>query len=180
MAEVIGIIASVITIVNLAKPTIKLVKTLHKVAKDDGSMEDEILSVANHMEAAYETIELARFRLKDNCDRIKAMKHPTSRVAKYIERGNLKDSVRKLTEDVEWQLTKAAEGLVESMSSKYRLVNGMKWYFWINTEMTAIFNKFDRVAMYLSIIGPILELEITRYLLDRAEGETARLLGVQM
>ncbi|UZP39221.1 hypothetical protein NXS19_007037 [Fusarium pseudograminearum] len=180
MAEVIGIISGVIAIVNLAKPTAKFVGALYEIAKDDGSREHEILSVAEHIESAYETIELARLRLKDNCDRIKAMKYPTSRVAKYIKRGNLKASIRKLTEHFEWQLAKAEKGVIESMSSNFRLVNGMKWYLWINTEMTTIFTTLDRIVMYLSIMGPILELEITTYLLDRAEGETADLLRVHV
>lgn len=180
MAEVIGIISSVITIVNLAKPTARFVEALCKIAKDDGSREHEILSVAEHIDSAYETIELARLRLKDNCDRIKAMDHPASRVAKYIQRGNLKESIRKFTEYFEWQLTKAEKGVMDSTSSNFKLVNGMKWYLWINTEMTTIFTTLDRIVMYLSIMGPVLELEITTYLLDRAEGEIADLLKVQV
>ncbi|RGP74636.1 hypothetical protein FSPOR_1214 [Fusarium sporotrichioides] len=180
MAEVLGIISGVIAIVNVVKPTVKFVEILYKIAKDDSAMEHEILSVAEHVEFAYETIELARLRLKDNCDRIKAMKHPASRVAKYIERGNLKGSIRKLTEYFEWQLKKAEKGLMGSRSSNFRFVNGMKWYLWTNLEMTAIFTTLDRIAMYLSIMGPILELEITTYLLDRAEGEIAGLLKVQV
>ncbi|CAG1970443.1 unnamed protein product [Fusarium graminearum] len=163
MAEVIGIISSVITIVNLAKPTARFVEALYKIANDDGSREHEILSVAEHIDSAYETIELARLRLKDNCDRIKAMDHPASRVAKYIQRGNLKESIRKFTEYFEWQLTKAEKGVMDSTSSNFKLVNGMKW-----------------IVMYLSIMGPVLELEITTYLLDRAEGEIADLLKVQV
>ncbi|RGP81236.1 hypothetical protein FLONG3_618 [Fusarium longipes] len=172
MAEVVGIIGSVIAIVNLAKPTIKIVETLYKIAKDDNTLEDEILSVAERIEAANDTIELATSRIKDSRDKIKAMKHPTSRVAKYIQKGRLNDSIRKLTNDVERQLTKTDKRLEESGSSNFRLLNGMKWYFWVSTEMTVVFNKLDRIAMYLSIIGPILELEIMTYLYEKTQAET--------
>src|SRR5690242_5615943 len=112
-AEIIGVVASVITIVNLAKPTAKLVRTLNIVAKDGDGMENEIISVADQLEAASMTIELALRKLQDNCDKIKQMKHPTSRVGKYIEEIDFKRSIRKITRDVKRQMSKADQSLVE-------------------------------------------------------------------
>ena len=179
MAEIAGLVLSVITIVNLAKPTAKLIKTLDTVAKDGNGMGDEIESVKDQLEGASTTIELAQRKLQDNCDEIKQMKRPTSRVGKYIEDINFERSIRKLTRDVNRQMSKANQSLAKTTSS-IKFVQGLKWFMWTVSEMKAVFTKLDRVAIYLSIIGSILELEVFSYMLEQANSEISGMLERHM
>ncbi|RBR11258.1 uncharacterized protein FIESC28_09142 [Fusarium coffeatum] len=175
MAEILGVVASVITIVNLAGPTAKLIETLYKVAKDGDEMENAIISVANQLEVADETMKLAKRRLQDNCDKIRKMKHPTSRVARYIEGSSLEQKISHITKDIERQLDVADNSLVDTCS-RFKFVQGLRWYFWTIDEMRAVFISLDRVAIYLSIIGFILELEVFSYMLERTDDEISGML----
>lgn len=179
MAEIAGLVLSVITIVNLAKPTAKLIKTLDTVAKDGDGMGNEIESVKDQLGVAKTTIELAQRKLQDNCDKIKQMKHPTSEVGKYIEDINFERSIEKLTRDVNRQMSKAHESLVKTTSS-IKFWQGLKWFMWTFNEMKAVFTKLDRVAIYLSIIGSIIELEVFSYMLERANSEISGMLETHM
>ncbi|KAF4458121.1 hypothetical protein F53441_56 [Fusarium austroafricanum] len=179
MAEVLGVIASVIAIASLAKPTAKLVKALKDITKNDVSITKDVIDVATHIELTSETIALALLRLENHCKKIKAMENPQSRVARYIKSRNLERTMHRTSNDVKRHL-RNAERHLSSMLGRSSLMNSLKWYMWNNKEVSAILTKMDRVALCLNIIGHNMELELTTFLYEEAKGEVAKCMQIEI
>ncbi|KAF4976360.1 hypothetical protein FZEAL_6958 [Fusarium zealandicum] len=170
MAEAIGVFASIITVVSLAKPTAKFVKALRATATDADPIAEEILKVASHFEMASLSIDLALRQLKGHCSTISKMHEAPSDVADYIVKNKLAHVLASCSKAVIREMKDVTEGL-KSMDRGPRFIQHLKWYVWRKMEVESLFPEIDRVRAYLALVGPILHLEINQYISKRSSDE---------
>lgn len=179
MAEALGVIASVATIASLAKPTVKLAKSLRSIAKHEDPIANAIRRIANQIEVSATTVDLAVQQLKGHCSTLQKIPDAPTGVLQYISENKSVDVLIRGTEAIARQLKDAQHGL-KSMSGQRAFLKRLKWYVWDKMELDSLFPDMQLLGLCLSFVCPILKMEIHQYIKQRSSTEVKEVMEEQM
>ncbi|KAI6758242.1 hypothetical protein HG530_010482 [Fusarium avenaceum] len=179
MAEALGVIASVATIASLAKPTVKLAKSLRSIAKHEDPIANAIRRIAAQIEVSATTVDIAVQRLKGNCSTLQKMPHASTGILQYVNKNKSLDVLIRGTEAVARQLKDAQHGL-KSMGGQHAFLKRCKWYIWNKMELDSLFPDMHLLGLCLSFVCPILEMEIHQYIKQRSSTEDKEVMEEQI
>ena len=179
MAEVVGVIGSVIAIAGLAKPTAKFVKALRNIAADGDPIASEIDRIATHVVMSSGTIDVAVEQLRGHCKTISGMQEKTSGVLQYIAQNKSTNILITCSKAIIKQMNEMTKDL-NSMKRRPNLLTYLKWYIWKKMEVESLFPELDRVIGCLSLMCPILHLEINQHLSEGNGDEVRQCMKAEM
>lgn len=159
MAEVIGAVASIVTIASLARPTARLLRTMRKIAKDSDHVAKEIDIIASQVEMASAGLDIALRQLKGHCLTMQHIRETPSDVINYIVKYNLTGAIVKGSKGIKRHMKEVGREL-SSLEGNNRVIKGLKWYLWAKMEVESLLPQFQLVESCLSLVCPILGLEI--------------------
>lgn len=171
MAEVLGTVASIVTIASLARPTARLLRTMRKIAKDSDHVAKEIEIIAAQVDMASASLDIALRQLKGHCSTMRQIQETSSDAINYIVKHNLAKAIVHGSKCIKRHM-KGVGLELNSLQGNGRLIKGFKWYLWAKMEVESLLLQVQLVESHLSLVCPILNLEIFLHH-SRALGERA-------
>ncbi|KAF4458122.1 hypothetical protein F53441_57 [Fusarium austroafricanum] len=149
--EDFGAFTGAATLVTLVRPTAKFVESLSSIASDNGVVAEEIRRMSSHIQMSAAIIDTSLEALKGHFKALKRTKHTPSPVLHK----QMNDIVRDL----------------KDMKERPKIIKKLKWILRNKMEVESLFPEMQLVASSLSLICPIIRLEIDEYLLKEANGD---------
>lgn len=159
MAEIIGTFASIATIASLAGPTARLLRTMRKIAKDSDHVAKDIDIIASQVEMASVGLDIALRQLEGHCLTMQHIRETPSDVTNYIVKHNLTEAIVRGSKGIKRHM-KDVKLELNSLNRNSRVIKGLKWYLWAKMEVESLLPQFQLVISCLSLVCPILSLEI--------------------
>ncbi|RKK74654.1 hypothetical protein BFJ69_g8370 [Fusarium oxysporum] len=177
--EPVGALASVITIVGLIRPTAKFVKALRGIASENGTVASEINRMASRIRMSAISIDIALQDLKSQSSTLRQMSVTPSKILQYIIDNNSMETIVSGTKSIRKQMKDKAQELKDSKKQP-KLFKKLKWCIWDKMEVESLFPEMQLVAACLSLVCPIIRLEVNQSMLEKSSGEVARCLRQEM
>ncbi|KAF4342497.1 hypothetical protein FBEOM_3583 [Fusarium beomiforme] len=173
--EPISAFASVVTIVGLLRPTARFVKSLKGITSDEGLVAMEVGRMATRIETSATSIDVSLQALKGHSSTLAQMQETSSNILQYIIDNNLMDMIISGTENVSKQMIDMTRDL-KDLRERPRIIKMIKWFLRDKLEVESLFPEMQLVAACLSLVCPIIQLEIDNYILKKSSGEVAQCL----
>jgi hypothetical protein len=177
--EPLGAFASVATIVGLIRPTAKFVRSLRGITSDDGYVATEIRRMAIRIQASATSIDVALQELKGHSSTLEKMQHAPSKVLQYIVDNKSMEIIVSGTESISKQMRDTARDLSDK-KKRFKIINKIDWILRKHMEVESLFPEMQLVAACLSLVCPIIRLEINQYILNKSSGEVAQCLEQEL
>ncbi|RKK10068.1 hypothetical protein BFJ63_vAg11773 [Fusarium oxysporum f. sp. narcissi] len=177
--EPLGAFASVVTIVGLIRPTAKFVRSLRGITSDDGHVAKEIHTMAIRIQGSAHSIDVALEELKGHSSTLEKMQHAPSKVLQYIIDNKSMDIIVSGTESIAKQMRDIARDLSDT-KKRFKILKKIDWILRNKMEVESLFPEMQLVASCLSLVCPIIRLEISQYILNKSSGEVAQCLKQEM
>ncbi|KAK2668815.1 hypothetical protein RAB80_016195 [Fusarium oxysporum f. sp. vasinfectum] len=177
--EPLGAFASVVTIVGLIRPTAKFVRSLRGITSDDGHVAKEIHTMAIRIQGSAHSIDVALEELKGHSSTLEKMQHAPSKVLQYIIDNKSMDIIVSGTESIAKQMRDIARDLSDT-KKRFKILKKIDWILRDKMEVESLFPEMQLVASCLSLVCPIIRLEISQYILNKSSGEVAQCLKQEM
>ncbi|PNP79248.1 hypothetical protein FNYG_07324 [Fusarium nygamai] len=177
--EPIGALASVITVVGIIRPATKFVKALRGIASENGMVASEIRRMATHIQTSATSIDIALEDLKSHSSTLEQMSVAPSKILQYIIDNNSMQMIVSGTETISNQMSDKAQEL-KQLKNQPNLYKKLKWCIWDKMEVESLFPEMQLVAACLSLVCPIIRLEVNRFMLKKSSGEVAQCLRQEM
>lgn len=152
MAEIIGLFASITAIVGAAGAAAKLAKSLHHTARRAGSAREEIQLHALNTVAFSSAVLAAHDMLRTHFQ-----KQSHSSVISYVQKHQVLENVENHSALVT-KLTGRVRAQVRKVRSRYKLLTGLKWYFY-KPDVDSLNLAMEAVKSSLSILLHLVTLE---------------------
>ncbi|KAF4443092.1 hypothetical protein FACUT_1646 [Fusarium acutatum] len=177
--EPVGALASVITIVGLIRPTAKFVKALRGIASENGMVASEIHRMATRIQTSATSIDIALEDLKSHSWTLRQISSTPSKILQYIIDNNSMQTIVSGTQSISNQMRDKAQDL-KHLKKQPNLYKKLKWCIWDKMEVESLFPEMQLVAACLSLVCPIIRLEVNQFMLEKSPGEVAQCLRQEM
>ncbi|KAF4946278.1 hypothetical protein FGADI_11304 [Fusarium gaditjirri] len=177
--EPVGALASVITIVGLIRPTAKFVKALRGIASENGTVASEIRRMATRIQTSATSIDIALEDLKSHSLTLRQLSVTPSKILRYIIENNSMDIIVSGTESISKQMRDKSQEL-KHLKKQPKFVTKLKWCIWDKMEVESLFPEMQLIAACLSLVCPIIRLEVNQLMLEKSPGEVARCIRQEM
>ncbi|KAF5685940.1 hypothetical protein FCIRC_3038 [Fusarium circinatum] len=177
--EPVGALASAITIVGLIRPTAKFVKALRGIASENGTVASEIHRMATRIQTSAISIDIALEDLKSHSSTLRRISITPSKILQYIIDTDSMRTIISGTQSISNQMRDKAQEL-KQLKKQPNLYKKLKWCIWDKMEVESLFPEMQLVATCLSIVCPIIKLEVNQYMLEKSPGEVAQCLRQEM
>ncbi|KAF5657687.1 hypothetical protein FHETE_10292 [Fusarium heterosporum] len=179
MAEAIGVIASVATIGSMVPPAVKLAKILRSIAKHEEPFRNAILTMASSIQMCGNTIRLAVHQLEGSRSILNKIKDKPLGVLNYADESQPMDAFIERKEAIEKQLSEAVKKL-EAIKRQPSTLKMLKWYIWDKMNLNSLLSDMQLLGQCLSIVCPILQMEISRYKMKVSTAEVKDIVKEQI
>ncbi|KAJ9414594.1 hypothetical protein QL093DRAFT_2627624 [Fusarium oxysporum] len=177
--EPVGALASVITIVGLIRPTAIFVKAVRGIASENGIVASEIHRMATRIHTSATSIDIALEDLKSHSSTLRQMSVTPSKILQYIIDTNSMETIVSGTKSISKQMRDKAQEL-KNLKKQPNLFKKLRWCIWDKMEVESLFPEMQLVAACLSLVCPIIRLEVNQFMLKKSSGEVARCLRQEM
>lgn len=177
--EPVGALASVITIVGLIRPTAIFVKAVRGIASENGIVASEIHRMATRIHTSATSIDIALEDLRSHSSTLRQMSVTPSKILQYIIDNNSMETIVSGTKSISKQMRDKAQEL-KHLKKQPNLFKKLRWCIWDKMEVESLFPEMQLVAACLSLVCPIIRLEVNQFMLKKSSGEVARCLRQEM
>lgn len=177
--EPVGALASVITIVGLIRPTAQFVKALRGIASENGIVASEIHRMATRIQTSATSIDIALEDLKSHAATLRQISITPSKILQHMIDNNSMQTIVSGTQSISNQMRDKAQKL-KQMKKQPNLYKKFKWCIWDKLEVESLFPEMQLVAVCLSLVCPIIRLEVNQFMLEKSPGEVAQCLRQEM
>jgi hypothetical protein len=153
MAELLGLLGSIATIVQIAGAAIKLSNSLYQTAQEVGSAKDDIQAFAMDIEAFSSVILLAHQSIRGHCQ-----KEHGSSVLQYIEDNGVLGQLVNQSKRVKNHIKKVRPR-IRDVRSRISLISRFKWMRQ-RPEVKALHPEMECVKTNLMMLMHIIQLEL--------------------
>ncbi|RBA15736.1 hypothetical protein FPRO05_12343 [Fusarium proliferatum] len=177
--EPLGAFASIVTIVALIRPTAKLVKSLKGITSDDGYVSKEVFRMVKRIQGSATSIDIGLEALKCHSSTLEKMQQTQSKVLQSIIDNKSLDIIVSGTESIRKQMSDTTRDL-KDMRERPRIIKKIDWLLRNKMEVESLFPEMQLVVACLSLVCPIIRIEIDKYILKKSSGEVAQCLKQEM
>ncbi|KAG5804754.1 hypothetical protein H9Q74_004429 [Fusarium xylarioides] len=177
--EPVGALASVITIVGLIRPTAKFVKALRGIASENGTVASEIHRMATRIQTSATSIDIALEDLKSHSSTLRRISSTPSKILQHMIDNKSMQTIVSGTQSIRNQMRDKAQEL-KQMKKQPNLYKKLKWCIWDKMEVESLFPEMQLVAVCLSLVCPIIRLEVNQFMLEKSPSEVAQCLRQEM
>ncbi|KAG4261290.1 hypothetical protein FPRO03_11841 [Fusarium proliferatum] len=177
--EPVGALASVITIVGLIRPTAQFVKALRGIASENGIVATEIHRMATRIQTSATSIDIALEDLKSHAATLRQISITPSKILQHMIDNNSMQTIVSGTQSISNQMRDKAQEL-KQLKKQPNLYKKLKWCIWDKMEVESLFPEMQLVAACLSLVCPIIRLEVNQFMLKKSSGNVAQCLRREM
>ncbi|KAF5594759.1 hypothetical protein FPCIR_4773 [Fusarium pseudocircinatum] len=161
--EPIGALASVITIVDLIRPTAQFVKALRGIASENGIVASEIHRMATRIQTSATSIDIALEDLKSHSSTLRRISITPSKILQHMIDNKSIQTIVSGTQSISNQMRDKAQEL-KQLKKQPNLYKKLKWCIWDKMEVESLFPEMQLVA----------------FMLEKSPGEVAQCLRQEM
>ncbi|RBQ77386.1 hypothetical protein FVER14953_20003 [Fusarium verticillioides] len=177
--EAVGAFASIVTIVALIRPTAKFVRSLKGITSDDGHVAKEVSNMVKQIRASASSIDIGLEDLKCHSSTLEKVQQTHSKVLQSIVDNKSLDIIVSGTESIRKRMSDTTRDL-KDMRERPRIIKKIDWLLRNKMEVESLFPEMHLVAACLSLICPIIRIEVDKYILKKSSGEVAQCLRQEM
>jgi hypothetical protein len=163
--EVLGFVATVITIAEVGKTTSKFAKTIYAVAKESRFVGDRIRKCGRRFDSIADSIATVHIAIEHHCP-----SDPASPTIQYIKSHQVLENLRRISDEIRDDI-RGQTAKIRSLPHRFDIVTSWKWKR-MEPELEALHPHMESLKTELSIILNVLILEAT-ISRKRKEGDEA-------
>ncbi|KAF5539802.1 hypothetical protein FPHYL_12191 [Fusarium phyllophilum] len=173
--EAVGAFASIVTIVGLFRPTAKFVRSLRGITSDDGHVAKEVCRMAKQIRGSATAIDVGLEDLKCHSSTLEKMQQTQSKVLQSIIDNKSLDIIVSGTESIRKQMSDITRDL-KDMRERPRIIKKIGWLLRNKMDVESLIPEMQLVVACLSLVCPIIRIEIDKYMLNKSSGKVAQCL----
>jgi len=135
--------------------------------------------MAKRIQGFATSIDIGLEALKCHSSTLEKMQQTQSKVLQSIIDNNSLDIIVSGTESIRKQMSDTTSDL-KDMRERPRILKKIDWLLRNKMEVESLFPEMQLVVACLSLVCPIIKIEIDKYILKRSSGEVAQCLKQEM
>lgn len=169
MAEVVGLMASIIALAGLAEVSFKTVKTIKSIAEDLKTVREDLTDSISRVGWSADIINVAQKTLQAYCERQKSTNQ--SHVIRFIESKEASRYLEKESLSIRKQLRQFRREIRSLLDLRLTLLVTLRWRHSLKQQLESFQKQMQLVQSGLTTILVSVQLEVAMQRYDRDELE---------